>query len=159
LLTQIALLPQLRRLRIHTRLPVVIPQRITPELLTLISSTRFTPVIVLHINHAREIDAAVMAAVRRLQEAGAWLLNQAVLLRGVNDDLESLIALSETLVDLQVVPYYLHQLDRVRGAAHFEVAVERGQQLVAQLRDALPGYAVPRYVQDIPGQASKRWLG
>jgi EF-P beta-lysylation protein EpmB len=158
LVEQAAAMPQLRRLRIHTRLPVVIPQRVTDGLLRLLRAARFNTLVVLHINHAREIDADVASALMALRSSGAWLLNQSVLLRGVNDDLDSLIALSEALVQLQIVPYYLHQLDRVAGAAHFEVPVEQGRQLVAQLQAALPGYAVPRYVQDRPGTASKQWL-
>ncbi len=158
LLDQIKIISRLRRLRIHTRLPVVIPQRVTGSLLRMIASCPWNVVIVLHVNHPREIHAQVATAVRRLRSAGAWLLNQSVLLRGVNDDLPTLKARSESLVDLQIVPYYLHQLDRVAGAAHFEVPVDRGCALIEQLQQALPGYAVPRYVQDIPGEGSKRWL-
>lgn len=158
LLTHVASFPALRRLRIHTRLPVVIPQRVTDELLERLADCRLRPIVVLHINHAQELDEEVSEAVERLRGAGAWILNQAVLLRGVNDSVEALRALSESLVDRQIVPYYLHQLDRVHGAAHFEVAPHQGRQLVEQLRRWLPGYAVPRYVQDEPGEASKRWL-
>jgi EF-P beta-lysylation protein EpmB len=158
LLAKLDRLPHLRRLRIHTRLPVVIPRRVTSALLRMLSSTRLNTVLVLHINHAQEIDSDVAAAVRRLRAAGSWLLNQAVLLRGVNDSLASLVGLSEALVELQIVPYYLHQLDRVTGAAHFEVSIATGRRLVRQMRQHLPGYAIPRYVQDRPGELSKRWL-
>jgi EF-P beta-lysylation protein EpmB len=151
-------LPHLRRLRIHTRLPVVIPQRVTEALLELFEASPWRLVVVLHINHAQEVDPQLVSAVERLRKAGAWVMNQSVLLRGVNDNLEALVALSEVLIDCQIVPYYLHQLDRVSGAAHFEVPIERGRELFGQLQRALPGYAVPRYVQEQPGAASKQWL-
>ncbi|OHB75357.1 MAG: EF-P beta-lysylation protein EpmB [Planctomycetes bacterium RBG_16_64_10] len=145
----------LRRLRVHTRFPIVIPERVTDAMLGWLTGTRLTPVVVLHANHAAELDAAVARAIRRLVEAGVVVLNQAVLLAGVNDQLESLVALCERLVDMRVVPYYLHQLDRVAAAAHFEVPVADGRRLVAALRRRLPGYAVPRYVRELPGQPSK----
>jgi EF-P beta-lysylation protein EpmB len=148
-------IPHLRRIRLHTRLPIVIPQRVTGELLDWLTGTRLTPVMVLHINHPAEIDADVTAALAKLTAAGIPLLNQAVLLRGVNDNADVLAELSEQLIDLHVLPYYLHQLDRVTGAAHFEVPVEQGLQIVAELQRRLPGYAVPRYVQEIPGRDHK----
>ena len=134
---------------------MLIPERVTPELLAWLTGTRLTPVMVIHANHAAELDAPVAAALARLARAGVRLLNQAVLLRGVNDSLEALQALSERLIDLGVLPYYLHQLDRVAGAAHFEVPEEVGLRLVEQLRARLPGYAVPRYVREEAGTAYK----
>jgi EF-P beta-lysylation protein EpmB len=148
----------LRRLRIHTRLPIVIPQRVTDELLGTLRGTRLTSIVVVHANHPAELDEATCAALRRLVDAGVPVLNQAVLLGGVNDNAGALIDLSRRLVDLGVMPYYLHQLDRVAGAAHFEVSIERGIELIAQMRRALPGYAVPRYVQEVAGEAHKRVL-
>jgi L-lysine 2,3-aminomutase len=148
----------LRRLRIHTRLPIVIPQRVTEELLDILRGTRLTAIVVIHANHPAELDDATCSALTRLVDAGVPVLNQAVLLAGVNDEAEALIDLSRRLVDLRVMPYYLHQLDRVAGAAHFEVPVERGIELIAQMRRALPGYAVPRYVQEVAGEAHKRVL-
>jgi EF-P beta-lysylation protein EpmB len=148
-------IPHLRRIRLHTRLPIVIPQRVTAELLDWLTGTRLTPVVVVHINHPAEIDTVVSAALAKLNAAGIPLLNQAVLLRGVNDNVDVLAELSERLIDLHVLPYYLHQLDRVAGAAHFEVPVERGRQIVAELQRRLPGYAVPRYVQEIIGRDHK----
>lgn len=145
----------LTRLRIHTRLPVVIPARITDALVSLLTSARLQTVVVIHINHAQEIDSPVKAALARLTDAGIMVFNQSVLLRNVNDNSQALIELSNALIDCQVVPYYLHQLDRVIGAAHFEVSIERGKQLIAEMRAALPGYAVPRYVQEIPGRPHK----
>lgn len=148
-------IPHLRRLRVHTRLPIVIPQRVTAELLDWLTGTRLTPVVVVHVNHPAEIDAAVVAALEKLAAAGIPLLNQAVLLRGVNDNADVLAQLSDRLIELRVVPYYLHQLDRVAGAAHFEVPIKRGLQIMDELRRRLPGYLVPRYVQEISGAAQK----
>jgi EF-P beta-lysylation protein EpmB len=148
----------LRRLRIHTRLPVVIPQRVTDALLETLEGIHQAVVVVLHINHPREIDEDVASAASRLAGAGALLLNQSVLLRRVNDDAETLVELSRRLIDIRCLPYYLHQLDRVQGAAHFEVPVARGRELVRQMRKALPGYAVPRFVREVPGKPSKVWL-
>ena len=155
LVHRIGQIPHLRRLRFHTRLPIVIPERVTDELVELVRGSRLTPIIVLHANHANELDAHVADAIGRLRDAGILLLNQAVLLAGINDSVEAQAALSERLVDLRVVPYYLHQLDRVAGAAHFEVPVDKGRQIIRELRDRLPGYAVPRYVAEVPGDGSK----
>jgi EF-P beta-lysylation protein EpmB len=155
LVDRLAAIPHLRRLRIHTRLPVVLPDRVTPELIDLLRGTRFTPFVVIHANHARELVADAADAVRELVRAGISVLNQAVLLQGVNDSVDSLATLCERLVDLGVLPYYLHQLDRVRGTSQFEVPVEEGRRIVAAVRARLPGYAVPEYVQEQPGQPHK----
>ena len=156
------MLPNLRRLRIHTRLPIVIPQRVTGALLALLQASRLTPVVVVHANHPAELGAAaddpVAVALTKLVDAGMTVLNQAVLLRGVNDDADVLTELSRRLIELRVLPYYLHQLDRVAGAAHFEVPISRGLKLIENLRARLPGYAVPRYVQEIAGESGKRVL-
>jgi KamA family protein len=152
---RLAAVPHLRRLRVHTRLPVMIPSRVTDGLLAWLTGARLTPVMVIHANHAQELDAAVGEALGRLREAGVMLLNQAVLLRGVNDSVDAQAALSLRLIELGVTPYYLHQLDRVQGAAHFEVPIARGREIVAELRRQLPGYAVPQYVQEQPGAAHK----
>jgi len=117
--------------------------------------SRLTPIVVVHSNHANELDERVAAALAKLADAGIVLLNQAVLLDGVNDSVEAQAALCERLVDLRVMPYYLHQLDRVAGAAHFEVPITTGRQIVRRLRELLPGYAVPRYVAEVPGADSK----
>lgn len=156
--SQIAAIPHVRRLRIHTRLPIVIPQRVTEELLAWLCGTRLTPVVVVHVNHPAEIDAAVGAALGRLVDAGIPVLSQSVLLRGVNERPEVMAELCLRLVDLRVMPYYLHQLDRVAGAAHFEVPQSEGAALMRELRARLPGYAVPRYVRDVPGAANKEVL-
>ncbi|MFO0895868.1 MAG: EF-P beta-lysylation protein EpmB [Pirellulales bacterium] len=154
----LAEIPHLRRLRVHTRLPVMIPARVNDELLGWLTGTRLAPWMVVHINHPREVDTAVGAALGRLVDAGVPVLNQAVLLRGINDEAEVLAELCELLVDLRVSPYYLHQLDRVAGAAHFEVSVEQGRSIVAELRRRLPGFAVPRYVCEQPGGEHKMLL-
>jgi EF-P beta-lysylation protein EpmB len=148
----------LRRLRVHTRLPVMIPERITNELVELLRGTRLTPIVVIHSNHASELDEQVAGALAKLVDAGIVLMNQAVLLAGVYDSVEAQAALCERLVDLRVMPYYLHQLDRVAGAAHFEVPVAVGRRIFKQLRETLPGYAVPRYVCELPGKLSKTLL-
>jgi L-lysine 2,3-aminomutase len=155
---RLAEIPHLRRLRIHTRLPVMIPQRITDELPALLRGNRLSPIMVVQVNHPAEIDPAVAEAFGRLVDAGVPLLNQAVLLRGVNDRADVLAELCERLVDLRVMPYYLHQLDPVAGAAHFEVPVETGRTLIAALRARLPGYAVPRYVRETRGGTNKEVL-
>ncbi len=147
-----------RRLRIHTRLPVVLPERVDPELLAWLSGLPWPVVVVIHANHAQEIDATVDAGLAALAGAGARLLNQTVLLRGVNDDVDALVGLSERLFDAGVMPYYLHQLDRVRGAAHFEVPDRRARALVRDVRGRLPGYLVPKLVREVAGEAAKRPL-
>jgi EF-P beta-lysylation protein EpmB len=152
---RLAAIPHLRRLRIHTRMPVVIPDRVTPGLLEWLTATRLQPVMVLHCNHPREIDARVGAALGRLREAGVTLLNQAVLLRGVNDAADTLAELSETLFAAGVLPYYLHLLDPVAGAAHFEVPADSARRLHTTIRDRLPGYLVPRLVEERPGAPAK----
>lgn len=155
---RIAAIPHVRRLRVHTRLPIMIPERVDDRLLAWLAGSRLTPIMVLHANHANELDETVAAACHRLAFEGVLLLNQTVLLRGVNDSADALAELSERLAELRVTPYYLHQLDRVAGAAHFEVPVEEGQQIVAELQSRLPGYLVPRYVQEIAGATSKTTL-
>jgi KamA family protein len=155
---QLAEIGHLDRLRVHTRMPVVIPQRVTDELLAWLTGTRLTPIVVVHINHAAEIDPAVAIALGRLIDAGVPVMAQTVLLRGVNDTLDALAGLCRRLVDLRVMPYYLHQLDAVAGAAHFAVPPEVGTSLVAALREQLPGYAVPRYVREVPGTTHKAVL-
>ncbi len=155
---RLAAIGHLRRLRVHTRLPLMIPERVGDELIAWLRGTRLVPVVVIHANHAQELTGGVVDALARLSDAGIPLLNQAVLLRGVNDDVDSLVELCERLVDLRVMPYYLHQLDRVAGAAHFEVELSRGLRLVDELRARLPGYAVPRYVRETAGAPGKTIL-
>ncbi len=152
---KLAKIPHLRRLRIHTRLPVVLPERVDDALLGWLTGTRLRPVMVLHVNHANEIDGSVEAALARLRRAEIPLLNQAVLLRGVNDTVEAQSELGERLFQAGVLPYYLHLLDRVRGAAHFEVEESRARALMDELRARLPGYLQPRLVREVEGRPSK----
>ncbi len=154
-LEQLAAIPQLERLRIHSRLPVVLPSRIDDELCRLLGNGRLRGVMVIHANHPQEFDAEVGEVLQGLAAAGVTLLNQAVLLRGVNDRVETLAALSETLFRNGVLPYYLHQLDRVAGAAHFEVAPATALGLLQELRMRLPGYLVPRLVREEQGRPCK----
>ena len=155
LVEQLAEIAHLRRLRIHTRLPIVIPERVTDSLIGLLRDSGLATVVVVHANHANELDEHVADALAKMSDAGIVLLNQAVLLAGVNDSVEAQFALCERLVDLRVMPYYLHQLDRVAGAAHFEVPIAVGTHIIGHLRARLPGYAVPRYVQEVAGAISK----
>ncbi len=151
-------IPHLKRLRLHTRLPVVLPARVDSGLLEWLAATRLTRVVVIHANHANEIDADVARALGALRKAGCTLLNQAVLLRGVNDSADAQAALAEALFETGVLPYYLHLLDPVQGAAHFEVPADEARALVAAVRARLPGYLVPRLVREIPGADAKRPL-
>ena len=155
LLFAIEEIEHVNRLRIHSRMPIVIPQRLTGELIDRFASSRLAVWMVIHTNHPRELSKRVLSGLASLVDAGIPVLNQAVLLRGVNDNATTLIELCQMLVNHRIQPYYLHQLDRVRGAAHFEVPIERGQQLIAQVRDMLPGYAVPQYVVEEAGAPSK----
>lgn len=152
---QIAAIDHVSRLRIHSRLPVVIPQRITAECLDWLTSSRLRPVMVIHCNHANELDPQVGAALEKLANAGVTLLNQSVLLAGINDNTNALLSLSETLHQYRVLPYYLHLLDRVAGSAHFECSEKHAGELIKQLMTSLPGYLVPKLVREVSGKRSK----
>ena len=155
LVQQLAAIPHLRRLRLHTRLPIVIPSRVTDTLVQTLGGTRLQPVLVLHCNHANEIDDEVRSALQALSAAGIPLLNQAVLLKGVNDCAQTLCALSESLFDARVLPYYLHLPDRVAGTAHFYVGERQARRLLGAAAAELPGYLLPRLVKEIPEAPSK----
>ncbi len=155
LVARIEAIPHVERLRIHTRNPVVLPERVDGRLLAWLGGTRLATVVVVHANHAREIDGSVREAFARLRAAGATLLNQSVLLAGVNDSAHALADLSEALFDAGAMPYYLHLLDRVAGAAHFDVPEERARRLVGEVAAGLPGYLVPRLVREVPGAPAK----
>jgi EF-P beta-lysylation protein EpmB len=148
-------MPHIRRLRLHTRTPIVLPERIDSGFLSWLETLPWPTVIVLHANHANEIDAEVRDAASRLRMAGATLLNQSVLLAGINDSVEALEALSQALWSAQVLPYYLHLLDRVRGTAHFEVPEPQAQVIMAHLASRLPGFLVPRLVRESAGAPAK----
>ena len=151
----LAAIPHVRRLRVHTRLPIVLPERVDDGLLAWLGNLRLPGVVVVHVNHANELDSAVKAALARLKDAGVQLLNQSVLLRGVNDSGDALAALSEALFACGVLPYYLHLLDKVQGAAHFDVPEPTAQAIVTDMRGRLPGYLVPRLVRESTGAAGK----
>lgn len=155
LVDRLAGVPSLATLRIHTRLPVVLPERIDEIFLSWISHLRLNVVIVIHSNHPNEIDEQVSTALRQLNEAGMTLLNQSVLLKGVNDQAETLVHLAKKLFSSGVLPYYLHMLDRVRGAAHFAVSEAKAEQLMIDCHARLPGYLVPRLVREEAGERGK----
>lgn len=155
LTTELARIAHLRRLRIHTRLPVVLPERVDADLTHWLSQLPWPVAVVLHANHVNELDASVADACAKLRRAGATMLNQTVLLNGVNDSVDAQVALAEGLFACGVLPYYLHQLDRVAGTAHFEVADAAARRLVSELRERLPGYLIPRLVREISGAAAK----
>jgi KamA family protein len=152
-------IPHLECLRIHTRLPVVLPSRVTPALCHLLAQTRLQVVVVIHANHPRELSTAACQAIDRLRGFGAALLNQSVLLRGVNDLADTLCDLSQGLFRQGVLPYYLHLLDPVQGAAHFHVDETRARDIMSNLRLRLPGYLVPRLVREEAGSATKIPIG
>lgn len=148
-------LPQLKRLRIHSRLPVVLPSRLTESLAKRLQESRLQTILVIHANHPHEITSTLKDALERWARQDITLLNQSVLLAGVNDSTDTLVELSEALFDAKVIPYYLHQLDKVAGASHFAVSDERARELEQQLRARLPGFLVPKLVREIAGEASK----
>lgn len=148
-------LPHIRRLRIHTRYPIVLPERIDFGLLDWLRGVRLQKVVVMHANHARELDAPVRQACQRLSAAGVTLLNQSVLLKGVNDSAQALAELSEALFETHVLPYYLHVLDKVQGSAHFDLPEARALELHRELLARLPGYLVPKLVREVAGEPSK----
>ncbi|GAA3549423.1 EF-P beta-lysylation protein EpmB [Zobellella aerophila] len=155
LLSQLEAIPHLTRLRIHTRLPVVIPSRLTGSLKQRLTDSRLQTVMVLHINHPHEVDDTLARLCQDWRRAGITLLNQGVLLAGVNDDADTLTRLSERLFEADVLPYYLYLLDKVEGAAHFDVEEQQARQLMAQLLARLPGFLVPKLVREVGGETSK----
>ncbi len=152
-------LPHVERIRIHSRVPVVLPERVDQRLLALVAGARKQIVIVVHANHARELDGTVLDALKRLGDVAGPVLNQSVLLRGINDAPETLADLSRALIAARVLPYYIHQLDPVSGAAHFAVPDQEAVEILHILTTKLPGYLVPRLVREIAGAASKTLLG
>lgn len=148
-------IPQLRSLRLHTRNAIVLPSRVDDGLVEWIKGLPWRVTVVLHVNHAQELEGDAVEAIARLRSTGALLLNQSVLLRGVNDDAATLVALSKRLHELGVLPYYLHLTDAVNGTAHFDVDELRGRAIVDALARALPGYLVPRLVREVPGEEAK----
>lgn len=155
LLKSLSEIDHITKIRFHTRFPIGIPERIDSELLTIFSQHPQQIWFVIHCNHPLELDQDVLNALRQLRNAGAVVLNQSVLLKGVNDQEEVLCALSELLTANGILPYYLHQLDRVHGTAHFEVCEDQGLQLIESMKKRLPGYGVPKYVREIPAMPHK----
>src|SRR5579871_1621845 len=155
---RLAQIAHLRRLRLHTRTPIVLPERVDDGLCRWLAGLPWPTVLVLHANHARELDATVQAAMRRLRSTGITLLNQSVLLAGVNDSADELVNLSDSLWQAGILPYYLHLLDPVRGTSHFQVDEQRARELFAQLSARLPGYLVPRLVRERAGEPAKRLI-
>ena len=159
LITALEAIPHIARLRIHSRLPVVLPSRVTPLLCERLRRSRLTTIVVIHSNHPAELDDSVADACRRLREADVPLFNQSVLLNGINHRPDILETLSKRLFSLGVQPYYLHLLDRVRGAAHFDIDETRGRRLYAELAARLPGYMLPRLAREVADDHSKRIIG
>ena len=159
LLQQVDEIEHIKRIRLHTRLPIVLPARVTEELLTTLRGLRSTAFVVVHANHANEIQADCVDALKRMTSAGLPVLNQSVLLRTINDSTAAQRDLCERLIDIGVLPYYLHQLDRVHGAAHFEAPDSAGLRIVSELAALLPGYAIPRFVREVPGATGKTPIG
>ncbi len=153
--SELAKIPHIKTLRFHTRIPIFLPERINPVFLKWLTELPIQKVMVIHANHANELDQDVGRSLSKLREAGVTLLNQSVLLAGVNDSVDVLSDLSHRLFEFQVLPYYLHQLDRVQGSAHFEVDRKEAVSLLNGLKRGLPGYLVPRLVEEISGERSK----
>jgi EF-P beta-lysylation protein EpmB len=155
LVNHIADIPHIKRLRIHSRLPVVIPARITPALANLLENTRLQTILVTHINHAQEINQELRDSLTTLKRAGVTLLNQGVMLKGVNDSVDDQVALSQALFDAGVLPYYMHVLDRVQGAAHFFISDQQAKTIMAGVMEKVSGYLVPKLTREIGGRTSK----
>jgi EF-P beta-lysylation protein EpmB len=155
LLEQLCTISHLERIRFHTRFPIGIPERIDAELLSCLEASTKQIWFTIHCNHPNELDPDILNALKKIQKLGIPVLNQSVLLKGVNDTIETLQSLCETLTANGIFPYYLHQLDRVEGAAHFEVSTDHGRYLISELTKRLSGYGVPKYVQEIASEPSK----
>lgn len=152
---QIDQIPHVKTLRIHTRLPIMIPQRVNQELIGWLNQSRLKMVLVLHVNHPQELDQPVAGAINTLRAIGVTMLNQSVILKDINDNSRTLTELSKKLFSMNVLPYYLHTLDRVRGAAHFDIAESQALGIIEEMRKMLPGYLLPRLVREVPGEESK----
>lgn len=157
-LAQLADIPHLTRLRIHSRLPIFLPERINDSLIQALTGTRLKVVMVVHSNHPNEIDHSVSAALVRMHKAGISMLNQSVLLRHINDNVVTLAKLSESLFSANTLPYYLHMLDPVSGAAHFDISTSEASALHTDLCNQLPGFLVPKLVKEIIGAKAKSGL-
>ena len=155
LIDQIEGISHITRIRFHSRLPIVLPQRITPAFINKLTSSRLNAIVVIHCNHPNEIDDDVREALCKIKQAGITLLNQSVLLAGINDTSDTLVELSEQLFDAGALPYYLHLMDKVKGAAHFDLPEKRAVAIHQQMQAALPGFLVPKLVREIPHKPNK----
>jgi EF-P beta-lysylation protein EpmB len=158
LLQELSLISHIKRIRFHTRFPIGIPERLDSSFLKILKQVPKQIYFIVHVNHPKELDPDIFTALKEVQKLGIPVLNQAVLLKGINDSVDTLQELCERLSDQGIIPYYLHQLDQVQGAAHFEVPLIQGQQLIHALTSRLSGYSVPKYVREIPGELSKTSL-
>lgn len=158
LITRIEAIEHIKIVRFHTRFPIGIPERITENFLKIFQHRRLQFIFVVHVNHPKELDQDVIFYLKQLQQLCIPILNHTVLLKDVNDDLNTMVELNTALVCAGIIPYYLNQLDKVQGSAHFEVTIDRGKELITQMRKHLPGYAVPRYIEEIPGRPHKTVL-
>ncbi len=145
----------IKRIRIHSRFPVVIPDRINKELIKTLNRGKKECIVVLHINHANEINDAMIKAIKQMTSQGMLVFNQSVLMKGINNSTETLIKLSEKLIENQIVPYYLHLLDPVSGTTHYEVGETEAKKLIKEMKNRVSGYLVPKLVREIHGQKSK----
>ncbi len=155
ILTALDAIPHVKRIRFHTRFPIGIPERIDDHFLQLLASCRAQIIFIIHCNHPQELDEDILGRLKKIRLLGIPILSQSVLLHKVNDDFLTLKALFERLVDNGIMPYYLHQLDRVQGATHFEASEEKGRELMEELAKACSGYAIPKYVREVPNQPNK----
>ncbi|PWU15863.1 MAG: EF-P beta-lysylation protein EpmB [Chlamydiae bacterium] len=155
LLQELNQIPHIQKIRFHTRFPIGIPERIDTALISMLSCLDKQVIFVIHSNHPKELDDDIFTALKQIQKLGIPLLCQTVLLHQINDDIEILADLFTMLSNQGILPYYLHQLDRVKGTQHFETPIEKGQELIKQLSTRLPGYCVPKYVQEIPNRPNK----
>ncbi len=158
LVNKLESITHLKRLRIHSRIPVILPSRIDDNLLAILTNTKLQTILVIHANHPNELNPLTLAKLTKLSEAGITILNQSVLLKGINDDAKTLCQLSEKLFEAQVLPYYLHMLDKTKGTAHFEVSEIRAKELMLSIQAKLPGYLVPKLVREQPGETAKTML-
>ena len=158
LLSELSKIPHVKRIRFHTRFPIGIPERIDAELLHIFQSTPCQILFVIHTNHPKELDSDVLETLEKIRKLGIPILTQTVLLKDINDNESILEELFTIMINHGILPYYLHQLDPIDGTTHFEVEPKRALELISYLKTVLPGYAVPRYVKEIPGETSKRVL-
>lgn len=158
LTNQLSHIKHIKTLRIHSRIPVVLPSRIDDEFIEWLTELSLNTILVLHINHAQELSPKAQASLNKLEGTGSILLNQSVLLKNINDSTKDLTDLSQALIAMNILPYYLHLFDRVQNASHFEVPLEKAQQLHQEMQQKLPGYMVPKLVQENQGEASKTWI-